>query len=174
MSDSEDMQAVEDLYERYKQDVYRYALFTLGNPGDAEDATQEVFIRALRKWSSFRHDARPKTWLWSILRNYLTDVLRKRKKTRDFEDFTVDLSTITSVSMNTRLEWEELLKSLKLPQRQVIYCRLIENLSVAETAEMLGWKPTKVRVMYHRTLKRLREFANQDLYGVERECESHG
>jgi RNA polymerase sigma-70 factor, ECF subfamily len=155
--------AAEELYRQYRNDVYRYALFVLGNPADAEDVTQDAFLRVYRHWSSFRENSQPKTWLWSILRNCLADVIRQRTKDKETLAFKVNLGSIPSIPMYTIAEWEDILSALSLPQRQVIYWRLIEDLSVKDTADLLGWGPVKVRVTLHRAVKRLKEVFDGDL-----------
>jgi RNA polymerase sigma-70 factor, ECF subfamily len=155
--------AAEELYRQYRNEVYRYALFVLGNPIDVEDVTQETFLRVYRHWSSFREKSQPKTWLWSILRNCLADAIRQRKKDHETLALKVNLGSISSIPMYTITEWEDILRSLSLPQRQVIYWRLIEDMSVKDTAELLGWGPVKVRVTLHRAVKRLKEVFHGDL-----------
>ncbi|MCL6599661.1 MAG: sigma-70 family RNA polymerase sigma factor [Alicyclobacillus macrosporangiidus] len=54
-------EAIHSLYELYSHDIYRYAVMMLGNPSDAHDAVQEVFLRAFRAWTTYRHDAGTKT-----------------------------------------------------------------------------------------------------------------
>lgn len=173
MSEPSTSEAIEALYDAYRHDVYRYALFVLGNPKDAEDATQEVFLKAFRSWTSFHSKSNPKTWLWSILRNHITDVLRRRKRQRESVDNAVDLSTIPSKTLGSIVEWEDILKLLSLPQRQVVYCRLIENLSVKDSAEVLDWNSAKVRITLHRALKRLRQHLSSDAFSMGKERETH-
>lgn len=71
-----DSLAIERLVQTYQQDVYRMALSILDDPDDADDATQEVFLSALRALESF------KTWLFSITINICRNRL-KRGKTRE-------------------------------------------------------------------------------------------
>ena len=75
--------AIERLLQTYQQDVYRLALSILDSPDDADDATQETFLSALRALDSFRGNASFKTWLFSIAINLCRSRLRRlrsRKK----------------------------------------------------------------------------------------------
>jgi RNA polymerase sigma-70 factor (ECF subfamily) len=68
------------LFERYGQEVYRLCLGMLGDPHEAEDGAQEVFLRAHRSWKSY--DPRlsaPRTWLGQIAMNYCRSALRRRR-----------------------------------------------------------------------------------------------
>src|SRR4051812_41807821 len=72
-----------DLMELYRQHGYflfRRALAFLGHEAAAQDAVQDVFVKALRAAGSFRGDANPKTWLCRICDNLCIDLLRKRPR----------------------------------------------------------------------------------------------
>ena len=64
-----DSLAIERLVQTHQRDVYRLALSILDDPDDADDATQEVFLSALRGLDSFRADASFTTWLFRITVN---------------------------------------------------------------------------------------------------------
>ena len=74
-----DALAVERLVQTYQQDVYRMALSILDDPDDADDATQEVFVSALRGLASFQENASLKTWLFSITINVCRSRLKRLK-----------------------------------------------------------------------------------------------
>lgn len=79
-----DKEAIKLLYDKYAVEIYRYARLTIGNSVDAHDVVQEVFFRAFKSWQEFRRDASERTWLMSIARNYIFDVLRSRRNDREF------------------------------------------------------------------------------------------
>ena len=145
------------LHELYADQIYRYAHLTLGNRTDALDVVQEVFLRAFRSWNTYRHEANTRTWLLSITRNYITDVIRKKQSEKRFLDRykTNELHENTNVAQSI-LEVEEMLAQLKPTYRQVVILRYIDDLSMTETAKILGWSEGKVRVTTHRALKKLR------------------
>jgi len=74
-----DTLAIERLVQTHQQDVYRLALSILDDPDEADDATQEVFLAALRSLDSFRGDSSIKTWLFSITINLCRSRLQKGK-----------------------------------------------------------------------------------------------
>lgn len=75
-----DLNAFEQLVERYQTRTYNVALRMLANPDDARDAVQEIFIRVLRALKNFRGDAKFSTWLYRVTVNYCLDVSKARQK----------------------------------------------------------------------------------------------
>ena len=77
-----DQAAFGQLVARHERRIYGLCLRILGNREDAEDATQEAFVAALRKASSFRRAAAFSTWLYRIAVNAATDQARRRGRAR--------------------------------------------------------------------------------------------
>jgi RNA polymerase sigma-70 factor, ECF subfamily len=77
-----DSRAFGELVARHERRIYGLCLRILGNREDAEDATQEAFLAALRKASSFRRAAAFSTWLYRIAVNAATDQARRRGRAR--------------------------------------------------------------------------------------------
>ncbi len=74
-----DMTAFQDLVERYKRRVYYLAYDMLGDHHEAEDVSQEVFIKVFRAIKGFRRDAKMSSWIYQITVNSAIDLLRRRK-----------------------------------------------------------------------------------------------
>lgn len=147
------------LYDDYSNDVYRYAFATLGDSNLAHDIVQEVFLRAYRSLSSYRRDASAKTWLMTIARNHIFDILRKRRTERKYlyrHEIPEQLGD-ESVSMEELLEVGEALAMLKSEYRHVVVLRYIDGLSIRDTTSVLGWSEKKVRNTAHRAIAKLRE-----------------
>ena len=82
-----DRRELSEIFERYSALVFRRALVLLGNRIDAEDATQEVFVRALKSLDEFRAQAKASTWLYQITTNHCLNVIRdRRRRTELFEE----------------------------------------------------------------------------------------
>jgi RNA polymerase sigma-70 factor (ECF subfamily) len=77
-----DPRAFGELVSRHERRIYGLCLRILGNREDAEDATQEAFLAALRKASGFRRAAAFSTWLYRIAVNAATDQARRRGRAR--------------------------------------------------------------------------------------------
>ncbi len=81
-----DSQQISVLFSQHGPRVYRRALRLLGNPADAEEATQEIFIRAFRSADGFRQQSQLTTWLYQITTNYCLNLIRDRSRRTELHD----------------------------------------------------------------------------------------
>lgn len=82
-----DREALAQLYQSYRDNVYRICLRMVRNPSDAEDLVQETFLRVINKIHTFRGDSQFTTWLYRVTKNVALMQLRKPKfATLDFDD----------------------------------------------------------------------------------------
>lgn len=155
---------IAELYDFYYQDVYKFLICFTGNLNDAEDLTQEVFMRVLKSYQNYNHQGSIKTWIISIAKYAAIDQLRKKKFSSIFKDTffkripSNQKSPHESLEVNedTKLLYEAISK-LKPNYRTVIILRAINEYSVKETAEILGCKESKVKVDFHRALNILKK-----------------
>ena len=71
---------VAQLYEQFKRPIHSYIYRLLGNQEDADDVTQEVFVRACTSWNGLYERERLSPWLYRIATNLCVDMLRRRKR----------------------------------------------------------------------------------------------
>ncbi len=165
---SGDLDAFGQLYRRHAPGVYNLVLRILGNPDDAEDVKQEVFLRAHRSLDSFRGNARFSTWIYRIATNLSLDELRKRKPVVSVDQLSSD-SSWEPVSKNTEADPERLLQRkaardavqaalMAMPPhyRILIVLRHIEDLSYEEIAEVVGCSVNALNVRLHRAREAFR------------------
>lgn len=153
MDDARD--AARRLFELYGKSVYQFLRFSLGDASEAEDILQDVFLDVLSAWPRYDGRSGEKAWLWGIARHRLVGAYRRRRLHRTLP-MTQDPAVIVGpADITDRLELEEAMARLSVAQRQVVTLRSIQDLSVAETATLLGWSQAKVRVTFHRALRRL-------------------
>jgi RNA polymerase sigma-70 factor (ECF subfamily) len=81
-----DSQAIAQLFQQHGPRVYRRALRLLGNPADAEEATQEIFIRVVKGAEGFQAQSQITTWLYQITTNYCLNWLRDHGRRRELHD----------------------------------------------------------------------------------------
>lgn len=162
---------INEIYDRYHRDVYHFALYFTNNKQEAEDITQETFVKIMKSISNLKNPEKLKTWILSIARNTAMDMHRKRKFVSLFPEWVFDKEKDT-VTPEERLiqkgEWTELqnaLLKLKHQYRTVVILRGIKELSIRETAEILGCSETKVRVDYHRALQHMKKQILKDEEG---------
>ena len=159
-----DERAVAELYNAYFPRVYRYMLARAGNVGDAEDLTEEVFIRVLDALGRFEWREAPfSAWLFRIAHNAIVSHQRRNGARGRHAPLSPALPIQTpgpEEMVEARLTLEEVMRATEnLPeaQRQVIALRFGAGLSVAETARALGKGEGNVKVIQHKAIAKLRE-----------------
>lgn len=160
--------ALSELYTLYFPRVYRYILARTGNPYDAEDLAEEVFMRMLEAIERFQWREAPfSAWLFRIAHNAVISYRRKdgaRGRASPLSDGLALDSQGPDELVENRLALNEvMLAAEKLPeaQRQVIALRFAAGLSVAETARAMGKGEGNVKVIQHKAIARLREMMGQ-------------
>src|SRR5580692_8294216 len=162
-----DSRLFHDLIRPYERSVYIMALSLLHNEGDAEDAAQEAFLKAFRNLACFRGDSKFGTWLISITLNEARSRLRQQKAAK-LDSIDADLADEdTTLSPAILRDWREIpsetleraevrhmlkaaIDSLSPTYREIFLLRDVEELSIAETAELLQITAVLVKVRLHR------------------------
>ena len=155
---------IAELYDEFHKDVYHFALYFTNNKQDAEDITQETFIKVLNNLHQLKDRGKKKVWILSIARNTSVDLIRKQKLIRYLpslikQESIPNTHSITSLTLIDEENWIELqnaLLKIKPHYRSVIILRLLNELTIKETAEALGCSEGKVRVDLHRALNLLK------------------
>ena len=154
--------AFEQIYEEYFDKVYRYIYVRVGNPPDAEDLTEEVFLKALQSIGSFQwRGVSIAAWLFRIAHNVVVDHLRRisKRQTMPIEDTvpSVEPSPHDKAVINITMErLKKALGRLTQAQQQVLSMRLAADLSIAETAKVLGKTEGAVKASQHSALVAVR------------------
>lgn len=178
--------AFRELVEQNKQNVYYLALDLTGNHYDAEDISQEVFIKAYRGIGKFRSGAKINTWLYRITMNTFID--KKRKKslhlvsltpTADEDDGTDALDLVADASTgNPERELsaskiaahiDTALQSLSEQERAVFVMRHYEDMALKEISSALGIAEGTVKSLLFRSIRKLRRLLSfyEDELGME-------
>ncbi|HUS15940.1 MAG TPA: sigma-70 family RNA polymerase sigma factor [Chloroflexia bacterium] len=150
------------IVERYQQAVYNLCYRMLGGAAEAEDGTQEVFIRAWTQLHSFQRDRKFSTWLLAIASHHCIDMLRRRRGTQ------VPLDTVeiwatsrdpepeaSAVEAEEREAVRGLLATLPPKYRLVTVLRYFRDLSYLEIADLTGLSESAVKTQLHRARKML-------------------
>jgi RNA polymerase sigma-70 factor (ECF subfamily) len=177
--------AFERLIAEHQKRVYNIALRMLGNPEDASDAAQEVFIRVFKSLHGFKGQSSFSTWIFRITKNVCLDELRKRKRRNfisidkeiDYGDGAVKLQiederfTPEESAERAELSYNVRNSIAKLPEqhRILIILRDIQNFSYDEIARILQIPDGTVKSRINRARKALREIinGNKELFNVE-------
>lgn len=163
------------LVQRYHKQAYNIAYRLTGNHADAEDLTQEAFVRAFRFFDNYRRDLPFENWLFRIISNLFVDDLRRRPKAR-IQSLDAPVGNDATSESNAFLEIpdtrenpervvlheeldEQIQKALAaLPQdfRKTVILADIEGMSYEEISEAMHCSLGTVRSRLHRGRKLLR------------------
>ena len=158
-----DQSAFADLVTRYQSAVFNMAYRMLGDPTEAEDAAQEVFVRAWNQLRTFHLDRRFSTWLLSIASHHCIDMLRRRKPTAPLDGIALFVPSDAAEPDELALQGEQrdmvqrLLKTLPEKYRTVTVLRYYNDLSYDEIAKMTGLTESAVKTQLHRARRMLAE-----------------
>lgn len=178
-----DQQAVGQLYDAYVEPLFRFCVARVGNETDAEDLTEEIFLKVMRAIDGFewRPLSRPESgpeagdpgevveqnpfraWLFRIARNHVISHYRRegpRRSDGEVPEWLPDTSAGPAELAERALTVAEVfaaVEALPAAQREVIQLRFGAGLSIAETAAALDKQQTNVKVLQHKGIKRLKE-----------------
>jgi len=159
--------AFPDLVRDMQNGIYSGVLRMVPSPADAEDITQETFIRAYRALSEYSreriHDLNLPGWIWTIALN----LCRNAARTRSRRPRTVELDRdafsggkgpeAMAMESDENRRWRQLLYQLPAAQHSAVVLRHVVGLSYREIAEATGRPEGTVKADVHRGITRLQE-----------------
>jgi RNA polymerase sigma-70 factor, ECF subfamily len=163
--------AAAEVVQRHNRGLWRIARGILGNDSDAEEAVQDAYVRAFSSLDAFRGDASLGTWLARIVINEALRRVERRKPTVDLADVAEQLPADHAGSATmaaplgpehaaARAEIQRILEhavdALPSEFRAVFMMRVVEQMSIEETAGLLGIPQATVKTRLHRANERLR------------------
>jgi RNA polymerase sigma-70 factor (ECF subfamily) len=163
-----DADAFGELYVLHLDAIYRYVYFRVGNTHDAEDITEQAFLKAWEALPEYQHRGNPFiNWLYRIAHNLVVDFHRQRKPADPIPLVEKDvLKSEEPTSLEQIIEAEEAaamataIAQLPGEQQQVIVLRFIEGLKHAEVARLLDKSQGACRVLQYRALANLNQLLN--------------
>jgi RNA polymerase sigma-70 factor (ECF subfamily) len=160
------------IYIKHKPVIYHLSARYLGDPQMAEDATQEVFLKAFRRWKQFRGDSSLKTWLCQIAINHclnLNSSWQERHICADDDGSVFERESCPRGTPTDILEAKELGQRIQqtldlLSEEYQLLLWLVgeARLSYEEIAAVVGQSPTAVRGKMHRARKRFARLFNRN------------
>jgi RNA polymerase sigma-70 factor (ECF subfamily) len=146
---------LEDVFRAHQRAVFAYFLRVVGNRQDAEELTQETFVRACGAAVRFRGDAKVSTWLFGIARRVLLEAVRAGLFERPSQ---LDEQTPARADdPDERMDLEHALASLGAGDREALVMVDMLGFEPIEVAGIVGVSPETFRVRLHRARARLRE-----------------
>ena len=169
-----DRAAFRELVETHKKKVYFLALDMVGNPVDAEDVSQEVFLKVFRSFDTFRQGAKLGSWLYRITYNACIDHLRKRASIPEpMEDEALEAGFRSHPQVSgpreatdpakaaehaqLRERIERALETVSPQERAVFLLRHHEDLALGDIAEAMGLSVGSVKSYLFRAVRKLRK-----------------
>ena len=147
------MESMEEIYKKHAKTVYNFLLYRTNNVEVAEELTQETFFQAIQSIDRFKGESSMNTWLCAIAKNVWRSYLQKQSKNVCMEE--VDSGTTYSAEHEVFVKWEQveiikILHGLEDPFKELMYLRLIANLSFREIGEIMERTENWARVNYYR------------------------
>ena len=147
------------LYGEYKDRLYRYALYRLGDPTDAEDAVSDCVLAAWQSIGSLRSEKAFGSWIFRILSNCCASRIKELIGTREnLERIYNSGAGNATVPASLSVELAEALSQLKEEERDIVLLSIIGGLSSTEISALTGLASGSVRSKLSRSLAKMREF----------------
>ena len=168
-----DSSAFHELVGRYKKKIFYLAYDITGDHHEAEDISQEVFMKMFRSLKTFRRDAKMSSWLYQITVNTSIDSLRKKssKPKRSIEEFDqINIQEQVAGSVSQSLDPQksteasqiqhqisQALQNISPKERTVFVMRHYNDLKLNEIAEILNVTIGTVKSLLFRAIRKLRK-----------------
>ncbi|MBL6745769.1 MAG: sigma-70 family RNA polymerase sigma factor [Pseudomonadales bacterium] len=165
---------------QYRQRVFSFANYSLRAREDAEDITQDVFIKLWQNWQRIDH-SKLNAWLMRVAHNAVVDHVREHKKANEQVDDYAELEDQASEEYSGgdlddrafKQQLMEAIKSLDDPFRSILVMRDIQGMSYTDIQQSLDISASQVKVYLHRGRRKLRENKNlRSLYEAMSDSET--
>ena len=163
-----DVQAFEQILDRYEPMLCRIVARAFPDENDREDALAEIYLALVQALPSFAFRSSFSTWLYGLARRTCLRLLREQRRTAEYFESEFECP---DPKADPEGFWEDELRRERLQRalerlngdyREVIRLRLEEGRSVEETAKLMGKSYTAVTTLLYRALKTLRAYFNEE------------
>ncbi len=158
------MSAMDEIYQKYAQTVYKYLMSRTHDMNLSEELTQETFFQAVRSIGKYDGSCHITTWLCAIASNVLQTYRRKHPPEAGLTELDHTDVSVSDTFMQTeeRVSLLKKLHALQEPYREVMYLRIFCDLSFNEIGEIYGKSENWARVTYYRGREKLRKDVEND------------
>ncbi|MFV0497712.1 MAG: RNA polymerase sigma factor [Candidatus Fimivivens sp.] len=148
------------VYDMIAPELYRVALYTLGNEQDAQDTVSETFVEAYKGIKNLRDEGSFKRWMMTILsvrcKRHIAGYIKERKNV-DIDDLLDEPSVPDGIEPSDKISVWDAVNTLAEEERQIIVLATVQGYTTREVAEMLELPHGTVSSKLHRALKKLRK-----------------
>ncbi|MCH7323426.1 sigma-70 family RNA polymerase sigma factor [Solibacillus sp. MA9] len=149
------LENIETIISSHYDKIYKYCYSILRNVEDAEDAVQEVFLKAMKS-NNLSSINNPNAWLYKVAYFHCMNKL-KRKKILSFVPFIEFENTVNVVENEQDEQLHNILNQLKPDERALVVLRIIENYSFEEIAAIMDKPAPTIRKRYERLKEKIRK-----------------
>jgi len=171
--------------QRHQQALYAYCYHLLMQREEAEDAVQDVFIKAYEKLNQYTYESSFSAWLYKIAYNHCMNLLQKRRRSAllnrllsPIKEDWIDDGYSRARKKEVRVMGERVLLRLKPDDRVLILLRIMEGRSYEEISEKLPYSAATLRKKMERVKKKFKKAwieleGSEDEYEMEFESTGH-
>lgn len=160
----------DNIYQEYGDFIFRYLLTLTNNGQSAEELTQETFYQAIKSIDNFQHNGKAKfsTWLCAIAKNVWLQELNRDKNKRQLMHSLSDEAPLfynleeAYFRNEDKIHFYKKAQQLSDIQREVLYLRLLGDLSFKEISSILGRTENWARVTFYRAKQQIRKGEKHD------------
>ncbi len=163
-----DREAFGKLYDHHVKTIYNFIYYKTRHRETAEDLTSQTFLKTLKNIDSVDPHRSFSSWLYKIAQNTVFDHFRTKHSSADIDDI-YDLSDDTDIvgSLDNAAEVKKVkkyLEKLSPLERNIVMMRVWEELPYKEIADRVGKSEASCKMMYSRSLQKLRDIAPLALF----------
>ena len=156
------MENLEEIYTQYSKQVYKYLFSLTRNENLSEELTQETFYIATKKINKFKGNCKLYVWLCQIAKHLYYKELKKWKKMNIVSLDTIENTAISQENNPDTMTIQKLdtykkINILDGQSKEIMYLRIIGNLSFKEIGEILGISENLARVKFYRGKQKIKE-----------------
>lgn len=148
------------LYGKYKNKLYSYAFYKLGNSSDAEDAVQNCMLSAFEQIDKLKKTEAFSSWIFRILYCSCSALIKEQIRQRNTDDLD-NYTNIASSDNDKFILQEELRQALKIlsdEERNIVLLSAVAGFKSKEIAQITGLSSGNVRTKLSRSLKKMKDY----------------
>lgn len=157
-----DERSMSELFQFYKDYVMRSSFLYLHRLDEAEDVTENVFLKVFTNLNSFNMDKDFRPWLSRIITNECHNYYHKNKNEYSNSDDMIDLMADTDTSFETVKLIRDCFGKLSIQESEILTMRFFQELTIEEIAKILHISISNTKVKIHRSIKKLKELVKND------------
>ena len=151
-----DIEAMNILFPLIKTDIYSFALSRVQNEFDADDITQETFIRIYQNAKLYTSLGKPMAWIIRIEENIINRFMNQKNKYQSLDENSLVSEVDYEISEKEK-QINELFKNLNEEERRIITLHLVSSLKFKEIGEILNKPLSTILSKYNRAIKKIKQ-----------------